>query len=113
MRQKLYAEQVYRHFSFDHLSNHGPSSRQKHIVLPLNTTGDGSCLLHATSRAIWGVELFSQLLRIKVAEELEENKSWYADRVGVEDWKEAVAQARKPNDYLTTVTSPRCPQAVS
>jgi len=76
---------------------------QNHFVLPLNTTGDGSCLLHACSRAIWGVELFSGLLRQKVAEELEENKSWYVERVGEGDWQTGVTQAKQRSAYLTTL----------
>lgn len=45
-------------------------------MVPLHTTGDGNCLLHAASRGIWGVELFSDLLRHKVCEELQEHQDW-------------------------------------
>ena len=32
-------------------------------VAPLRTTGDGNCLLHALSRALWGVEWYHEILR--------------------------------------------------
>lgn len=32
-------------------------------VAPVRTTGDGNCLLHATSRALWGVEWYHEMLR--------------------------------------------------
>jgi len=53
---------------------------QQHIpekLVPLKTTGDGNCLLHAISRAIWGVEAYHELLREQLAIELTENLDWY------------------------------------
>jgi hypothetical protein len=32
-------------------------------VAPLRTTGDGNCLLHALSRALWGKEVYHEILR--------------------------------------------------
>lgn len=78
-------------------------SEQQRILTPLNTTGDGSCLLHACSRALWGVELFSTLLRHKIVEELEANKAWYVQRVGEGDWQSGVDRAKGDHEYLSTL----------
>jgi hypothetical protein len=46
-----------------------PSEVRKYVpekLLPLSTTGDGNCLLHAASRAMFGVEMYYELLRQKL-----------------------------------------------
>ena len=63
------------------------------LVVPLVTTGDGSCLLHAISRAVWGLELFSSLLRQRLLGELTEHQSWYVGKVGQAEYADAVRQA--------------------
>jgi len=75
--------------------------QQGYVLIPLNTTGDGSCLLHACSRAIWGVELFSGILRNKVAEELKTHKAWYGEHVGEADCETAIKQAEAESEYLS------------
>jgi hypothetical protein len=47
------------------------------LVLPLNTTGDGSCMLNACSRGIWGVELFADLLRQDIVTEVRRDRRTY------------------------------------
>jgi len=53
----------------------------KMLVMPLHTTGDGSCMLNAASRCIWGVEVFADLLRLRLLQELKENPQGYVDKV--------------------------------
>eukprot|EP00850_Spirogloea_muscicola_P008917 SM000049S16688 [mRNA] locus=s49:35564:38839:- [translate_table: standard] len=71
------------------------------LVLPLATTGDGSCLLHAVSRGIWGVELFSDHLREQLAEELTDHSTWYEARIPVAEVAEAAKQARERGHFLS------------
>ena len=59
------------------------AEHQNCCIFPLNTTGDGSCLLHAVSRGVYGMELFSDILRQGVASELEDNEEWYAAPSGL------------------------------
>eukprot|EP00898_Chlorokybus_atmophyticus_P006011 jgi/Chlat1/6410/Chrsp45S05919 len=73
------------------------------VILPLQTTGDGSCLLHAVSRGVWGVEVFSDILRHFVWEELNQNRAWYTERVGEADLAEALVQAASPHEYLSNL----------
>ena len=77
--------------------------RQGALVVPLNTTGDGSCLLHAVSRAVWGIELFSGVLRAEVHRELTDNGAWYSEKAGQEEWEAAVQQAALPSAYLSNI----------
>lgn len=44
---------------------------------PLIVKADGSCLTHALSRGITGIELFYDVLRDEICEELEKNSYWY------------------------------------
>lgn len=44
--------------------------------VPRLTRGDGNCLLHAVSRAIWGIELYHRFLRQRLITELENNRDW-------------------------------------
>ena len=50
------------------------------VLSPFQVEGDGSCMFHAVSRALFGVETFYHVLRRKCAEELEANKAWCAPR---------------------------------
>jgi hypothetical protein len=72
-------------------------------LLPLQTTGDGNCLLNAVSRAIFGVESYCDLLRIKLERELRENLSWYKECTEFtdEEWNTALVTAGKEGSYLT------------
>eukprot|EP00656_Telonema_subtile_P006497 TRINITY_DN13005_c0_g3_i2.p1 TRINITY_DN13005_c0_g3~~TRINITY_DN13005_c0_g3_i2.p1 ORF type:complete len:652 (-),score=128.27 TRINITY_DN13005_c0_g3_i2:30-1985(-) len=78
-------------------------STQGTRVRPLNTTGDGSCCLHAVSRGIWGVEIFSTVLRIKVFEELQAEADWYREKLGQSEWQIACQQVSTPSGYLSNV----------
>ena len=76
------------------------------IVLPLKTRPDGNCMVNAVSVAIWGTDLFSAFLRVKMTEELEGNKSWYVERLekahsgcGEKEFKEAVEKANVRDIY--------------
>ncbi|ELR19052.1 OTUlike cysteine protease protein [Acanthamoeba castellanii str. Neff] len=72
-------------------------------LIPLRTTGDGNCLLHAISRALFGVEVFNELLRKRMHEELRANAEWYckvAPQFGEEDWKRILDNAGKSGSYL-------------
>jgi len=73
-----------------------------HAVVPLRTTGDGNCLLHAVSRALWGVELYYEVLRSLMAEELRTNQEWYKKVVQFEelDFAQALKQADGANQHL-------------
>ena len=52
-------------------------------LMPLNTTGDGNCLLHAASLAMWGVEDNECELRKLVGDTMgeEERMRWHRDTV--------------------------------
>ena len=76
---------------------------QRVLLVPLTTTGDGSCLLHALSRAMWGVELFSDVLRMDICAELEDHREWYVERVGEEELGAALAQALTRNAWLSNL----------
>jgi hypothetical protein len=43
----------------------------------LRGTGDGNCLLHAVSRAIWGIESYHEMLRSQMEMELITHLDWY------------------------------------
>lgn len=74
------------------------------LVVPLTTTGDGSCLLHAISRGLWGLELFSGLLRARLLAELQAHRGWYVERIGAGEYAEACAQAAGgTGSYLSNV----------
>ena len=45
-----------------------------HVFAPLQATGDGNCLIHSVSKAIFGVECWYQVLRNMVVAELLEHK---------------------------------------
>jgi hypothetical protein len=47
----------------------------------LTVASDGSCLPHAVSRALVGVELFFDALRQDLSEELIEHAEWYEQRL--------------------------------
>jgi hypothetical protein len=72
-------------------------------IVPLVTTGDGNCLLHAISRAMWGVELFFLMLKQELAHELTKHEEWYKSTTGYEEaeWKRVVEQAESSNAYLS------------
>lgn len=52
------------------------------VLSPFKVEGDGSCMFHAVSRALFGSETFYHVLRRKCAEELEANKAWYGGPSG-------------------------------
>jgi hypothetical protein len=73
-----------------------------HKVVPLQTTGDGNCLLHAISRALWGVEQYSDLLRQAMLEELQNNAEWYKNATSLkDDFDNAILQAREKGQRLS------------
>jgi hypothetical protein len=73
-----------------------------HKVVPLQTTGDGDCLLHAISRALWGVEQYSDLLRQAMLEELQNNAEWYKNATSLaDDFDNAIRQAREKGQRLS------------
>eukprot|EP00899_Mesostigma_viride_P011457 jgi/Mesvir1/20311/Mv19904-RA.3 len=76
---------------------------QKMEVVPLRTTGDGSCLLNAISRGIWGVELFSEALRHQLCDELSTHREWYCSHVSPHDVEEAAQQAACPGAFLSNL----------
>jgi len=79
------------------------SSAVPESIIPLKTTGDGNCLLHAVSRAIWGVELYFELLRVKLHEELKNNITWYkkaAKEFTEEDWERVLNNAARTGAHL-------------
>eukprot|EP01094_Clydonella_sp_ATCC50884_P009969 TRINITY_DN1951_c0_g1_i3.p1 TRINITY_DN1951_c0_g1~~TRINITY_DN1951_c0_g1_i3.p1 ORF type:complete len:626 (+),score=150.54 TRINITY_DN1951_c0_g1_i3:233-2110(+) len=79
-------------------------------IAPLKTTGDGNCQLHSISRACWGVELYSTLLKNAMVEEMEQHMAWYVgeesaeadegDRPPRAEWEEALEHARTANERL-------------
>jgi hypothetical protein len=71
-------------------------------IVPLKTTGDGNCLLHAVSRAIYGVELYYELLRGRVEEELRVNQEWYLQctELTEADWTSSLNQSKQSGLYL-------------
>lgn len=73
-------------------------------LVPLQTTGDGNCLLHALSRAMWGVELFWELLRKSLHEELQTNLDWYkkisAEKYEEKEFDQILHQASEKGQHL-------------
>ena len=45
--------------------------------IPMRTTGDGNCLVHAASRGIYGVEMWHVELRNAMTRDFDENRDWY------------------------------------
>eukprot|EP01102_Stenamoeba_stenopodia_P019458 TRINITY_DN7357_c0_g1_i1.p1 TRINITY_DN7357_c0_g1~~TRINITY_DN7357_c0_g1_i1.p1 ORF type:complete len:707 (+),score=140.41 TRINITY_DN7357_c0_g1_i1:242-2362(+) len=86
----------------DYLPEVVKSQFNKRAVVPLRTTGDGNCLLNAVSRAIFGVEVYWELLRALVVEELKNNFDWYKESTEIEkdEWDKALAEATKSGNYL-------------
>ena len=65
----------------------GVEDQMPNVVAPLQTTGDGNCLLHAVSRALWGSEIYNDLLRQLITLELQSNLDWYKEHAKIEeDW---------------------------
>jgi len=77
----------------------------KRAVVPLRTTGDGNCLLNAVSRAIFGVEIYWELLRTLVVEELKGNFDWYKESTEIEkdEWDKALAEVCKSSDFESSL----------
>ena len=75
----------------------------KKTVVPLRTTGDGNCLLNAVSRAIFGVEIYWELLRTLVVDELKNNFDWYKESTEIEkdEWDKALTEVRLPISLLS------------
>lgn len=72
-------------------------------IVPRVTAGDGNCLLHAVSTAMWGVEVFHELLRKQLYDELTANLEWYkksSTERSEEEWQKAVVDAAKEGKYL-------------
>ncbi|CAD7925281.1 unnamed protein product [Amoebophrya sp. A25] len=80
-----------------------------HTLVPLRTAANGNCLTNAVSLAIFGSEEHSESLRTQMAAEIEQNKSWYAEKLefahpgaGEKELAEAVQRAQTPGAFLTT-----------
>eukprot|EP01122_Echinamoeba_exundans_P002115 TRINITY_DN12077_c0_g1_i1.p1 TRINITY_DN12077_c0_g1~~TRINITY_DN12077_c0_g1_i1.p1 ORF type:complete len:876 (-),score=199.09 TRINITY_DN12077_c0_g1_i1:2-2629(-) len=73
------------------------------VIIPLRTTGDGNCLLHALSRAVWGTEIYCDVLRAKMFEELQQHHDWYKANSKYEEkeFETAVAFAGQPGAHLS------------
>jgi hypothetical protein len=73
-------------------------------IVPLQTTGDGNCLLHALSRAMWGVEMFWELLRKSLHEELTTHLEWYkkiaAEKYEEKEFDQILHQASEKGQHL-------------
>jgi hypothetical protein len=74
-------------------------------LVPLQTTGDGNCAIHAVSRGIWGVELFHGVLREGLYDELRTHATWYRGILGEADgseaaWAKLLAHASKEGEQL-------------
>mmetsp|Transcript_15737 Transcript_15737/g.26265 ORF Transcript_15737/g.26265 Transcript_15737/m.26265 type:complete len:826 (+) Transcript_15737:104-2581(+) len=80
---------IYLNDTLDHFRRNGID------LVPINVTSDGSCLPHAISRALVGVEIFYDCLRASLVKELSENKAWYKTQhpegqlLDDESWEEA------------------------
>lgn len=63
-------------------------------LLPIHADGDGHCLVHATSRALIGRELFWHALRENLKIHLQENldayKNLFQDFVDTDEWKDII-----------------------
>lgn len=72
-------------------------------IIPLRTTGDGNCLLHALSRALWGSEVYCDVLRSSMYDELKNNTDWYrqnAPKFEQKEFDEALLWAGVPSAFL-------------
>jgi hypothetical protein len=69
----------------------------------LRFKGDGNCLLHALSRAVWGTEIYCDVLRAKMFEELQQHHDWYKANSKYEEkeFETAVAFAGQPGAHLS------------
>eukprot|EP01121_Diplochlamys_sp_Union-15-3_P013354 TRINITY_DN4135_c1_g1_i1.p1 TRINITY_DN4135_c1_g1~~TRINITY_DN4135_c1_g1_i1.p1 ORF type:complete len:282 (+),score=46.13 TRINITY_DN4135_c1_g1_i1:34-879(+) len=78
-------------------------------IFPLNTTGDGNCLLHAVSRAMWGIELYYNLLRAELHNELLKYQDFYRECSKTDkddnskDFEAFLKQASESGQYLGPV----------
>jgi len=73
------------------------------VLVPLKTTGDGNCLLHAVSRFMFGLEVYYELLRAKMFEELTTHVDWYrsiAPQFAEEDWERIFRHAKETGSHL-------------
>ena len=51
------------------------------MLQPIDVEGDGSCLFHSVSRALFGLEVFNRVLRSMCVAEMEAHKAWYAQHL--------------------------------
>lgn len=76
------------------LSNIARQNNDVKVLVPLHVSGDGSCLVHALSRALVGREIYWHVLRKTLKQDLISNEEWYkkmlGDFVADDDWKEII-----------------------
>ena len=75
-----------------------PANGSAANLVPLYTSGDGHCLVHAVSRALVGRELFWHPLQVGLRRHLEQNvdryKSLFADFITEEsEWKQIIEES--------------------
>ncbi|KAH3762808.1 ubiquitin-conjugating enzyme E2 N [Pelomyxa schiedti] len=70
------------------------------VLVPFHTTGDGNCLLHAVSMAMWGTEMYYNNLRTLMADEMTSYKEWYLPKVLASEWEMHLQRASKTNEPL-------------
>ena len=80
------------------------------MLQPIDVEGDGCCLFHSVSRALFGVEVFNRVLRSLCVAELEAHKAWYVQHLyfGSEDtFLEDIGTIRAPvSEAPTTALVP-------
>lgn len=78
---------------------------QLHITfIPLFTTGDGNCLIHALSLCMWGKEQHSQSIRANLVSELNENQDYYKKYITENhdsEWTKIMTEAQMDGSTLT------------
>lgn len=77
----------------------GGTENMPHNICPLTTPGDGNCLLHALSLALWGIEkYFAATLRKLLKEELIQHKPFYSTAIDKKH-EDADEQGYKDAEY--------------
>ena len=77
------------------------------MLQPIEVEGDGSCLFHSVSRALFGQEIFNRVLRSLCVAEMQAHKAWYAQHLyfGSEDTvQEFLDLIRAPTSEAPTTT---------
>ena len=80
------------------------------MLQPIDVEGDGCCLFHSVSRALFGQEIFNRVLRSRCVAEMEAHKAWYVQHLyfGSEDtFLEDIGLIRAPvSEAPTTALVP-------